>query len=221
MFEKIRRQRRAIVFFAATYVLFGSAFFYLLFLTPGLDFVQEKADSGITVFLFNNSSHIIHDIRVETGTGEQVLLVESLNPKERALLPMEGRTGAVKLVAKAPFHATATKVFSFVEGNGGEEVKMGYKVTTPSLVFVDFNFVAEIEVCNQGDTLPKVSIVEIHGKTLFKEERRTETVSLEAGECKKIGFTLTPTRAAKTKIYFNVKALSYSKQIEKEITIEE
>ncbi len=221
MFEKVLKQRRALVFFAVIYLIFGSAFFYLLFMTPGLEFIQEETEGKMRVFLFNNSSHVINSIEVETDFGEKIASVEQLAPQEKALLQLEGRSGAVKLVARAPFHAAASRVFSFVEGGETEEVKLSYKVTAPSIVFVDLNFVTRIEVCNEGGELSEVSLEERHGKTFFKEESRVETISLVGGECKEISFTLTPAKTGRTKIYFNVKALSYSREIEKEITIEE
>tara|TARA_Y100000310_G_scaffold327497_2_gene393976 strand:- start:9287 stop:9964 length:678 start_codon:yes stop_codon:yes gene_type:complete len=225
MFEKLKEQRRTIAFFAAIYLVFGIAFFYLMFMTPGLDFSQDETEEGVKIFVFNNSGHIIRGIEIETSLGEHVALVDGLAPREKQLLVLPELTGVVTLVARAPYHATATKSFSSVGGGstgiGTKDIKLDYKVTAPSLVFIDFNFVAEIELCNKGDALDEIVVAEEHGTTYFKENKLTKTIALDIGICETLPFTLTPSRAGKTKIYFNVNALSYSKQIEKEISIEE
>lgn len=220
MFEKIKKQRRVLFVFAGTYLLFGAAFVYLLFMTPGLEFTQQESGGKVQVFLLNNSIHVVRDIEVETAEGEKIISVERLMPQQKALLPLKERTGTVNLVAKAPYHATATTSLSF-SGTGETEVKLEYKITIPTTVFVDFNFTAEIEVCNKGDVVPEVKIEERHSAVYFKEDKGIATISLDAGACKKAYFTLTPAKAGDTKIYFNVKALSYSKQLETEITVKE
>ena len=222
MFEKVKEQRRVLVFFAFVYLVFGSAFFYLLFMTPGLDFVQEKTEKTVEVYLVNNSLHLIHSVEV-TKDGEPILFVERLTPKERVGVPVEDGGETINLSANAPYHAKVTRTFSIVRTGLPDDnpAELTFRVTMPSLGFVDFGFDANIEVCNQGKELDNVLVEESHEEEFFEERNKSESFALQTGECKTASFPLTPAKTGTTKIYFKVKALSYSRETEREIKIEE
>ena len=222
MFENVKAQRRTVVFFAFVYLVFGAAFFFLLFMTPGLEFSQEKTNNTIEVYLVNNSIHLIHSIEVKSD-GEPLLSVERLMPQERVVVPIEQKKETISLSASAPYHAKVTRTFSIVESDPDENgaVELNFGVTVPTLGFVDFGFDASIEVCNQGKSLDNVLVEESHGAEFFKESNKSEGFSLNEGECRTASFPLTPAKTGTTKIYFKVKALSYNREIEREIRIEE
>lgn len=213
--SRVMKKKRTLTMFAVTYIVFGAAFIYLMLMTPGLDFVQEQSQ----IYLMNNSGHVIHDIEVENSVGERIAFVETMVPQQKELLDVEGG-GTITLSASAPYHATAQRSFTFT-GEEGREVKFDYKLTVPRVVIVDINFDVEIELCNKGDELDALQIGKSHSALFFREGGSGKTIALGKAECESVVFTLTPLKVGKTKIYFNVKALSYSREIEKEITIEE
>jgi len=222
MLEKLKRRRRTIIFFAAIYVLFGSAFIYLLFMTPGLDFAQQQVSDELEVFVLNNSMHIINNINVETNTEGKVLEVARLLPGEKKLIPIAEKTGTVGISASAPFHASISRDFLFQEdGTGIGEGNVGIKTTMPSTVFTGIEFEAEIEICNAGNLEVSLSVSEGHDSELLEGTTPAQDISIAAGNCEKAVFAMKALKTGKTKIYFNINALSFSKKVEREITIEE
>lgn len=210
-----RKRRRSLIFFAIIYLFFGAAFIFLFFFTPGLKFVQEEKDGKMQVFIYNESSHIIHDITVETSNGEVIVSGKKLKPLEKKQVDLGNRLGSMDLIAKAPYHPSAK--INFV---GVNPIKLNYKVTAPSKAFVGTNFLLDIIICNDGDPVTDLSVEETHDD-FFLEENSAQKVSIAKGECKKVEFGFTPVKAGTTKIFFNVKAPSYSKELEREVTIEE
>ena len=223
MFEKIKEQRRILVFFAAIYIVFGSMLAFLLFFTPGLSFAQGQEQHNFgDIFLVNDSIHIINTITVETDSGETIAEIERLAPGEMFKLPVE-KTGAIILVARAHYHDEVSSNFTFKGQPGRQETPtLSYRILANDVALIGIEFVAKIDVCNE-DTEPweDFSIEQGHEAEFFEENASKESFSLEAEACESFSFSLTPSQAGQTKIYFNVEGPSYSKKIEREIEIQE
>jgi len=68
--------------------------------------------------------------------------------------------------------------------------------------------------------LPNIEVQENHNITAFKEGGKMQTITLNAGECKTIEYTLTPMEKGKTSIFFNIKALGFSESFEQKVEVE-
>lgn len=222
MFEKMREHRRVISFFAFVYLIFGASLFYLLLFTPGLEFSQEETEEGsLAVFIGNNSVHIINGIDIERQTGETVLEIERLLPGEKIQLDFSEESGAVSILAKAQYHNTVGADFS-VTAPGEKVPRISYQVIIPTLALVGTPFNAEIEACNDGEEIVEgLEFEQSHDAEFFEEKESVQMLSLAVGDCEKLEFLLTPIKKGTTKIYFKVKAQSYSKTFDRQIEITE
>ncbi len=222
MFEKMREHRKVIAFFAFIYLVFGASLFYLLLYTPGLEFSQEETEEGgLDVFIGNNSVHIINSIEVARQSGEKVLEIEQLLPGEKIKLDFSEESGAIIISAKAPYHETVGASFTVISPK--EKVpRISYQIIVPELVLVGTPFNAEIEACNDGEeTVEGMEFEQNHEAGFFEEEESVQMLSLAVGACENLVFSLTPLKEGTTKIYFNVKARSYSKKFSRQVEITE
>lgn len=217
------KRKPVIIFFGLIYLIFGAFMLYLLFFNTGLDIVAETSEKEIKVFLQNNSVHLIRDINVllERENGETLLIdsIKALKPREKIQVQLPSiEKEKVTIIAIAPFHARISKDISIERTKGA---KLNFEIAMQSTAFVEIQTSIALKVCNQGDTINDLKIVEVHSPDFFEEQAKTDTVAIPENECKKIDYALTPKKTGQTTIYFKFTALNVNQELERSITIME
>lgn len=216
------KKRRVIYFFSVIYAVLGIALVYLLFFNAGLGAEETDAGGVRAVYVVNTGSHLIRDITVsvrEGGGMKELAGIAELAPSAREKISgydFFGTTGEKEIVISAPFHQTFVKKI-IVSTVGAPEI--GYDVIFPTKVYAGVEFSFTLKVCNHGTKSLNFEVREGHDALVFGSAGSGKTVSVEAGGCKELPYSLTPAKAGPTTIYFNIKAGSITKQIAREIEV--
>jgi uncharacterized membrane protein len=212
-------KKKIISFFIVMYIVFGAMLFYLIQMTPGLEFSQEQTGETAKVFVKNNSVHLIYNISVYGDDKKEVISVEKLAPQEKKEIPLGEGIEKIKLFASAPYHATVSQEFSIHTQKG---INVAYKTSYPGVVFTGYSFTLKLNLCNNDkENINNISIEESHDSEFIKEENSAKEVSLEAGECMDVSYDFTPLKVGKTTANFNISAADYNEKFSREINIEE
>ncbi|MFH1224420.1 MAG: hypothetical protein V1676_01320 [Candidatus Diapherotrites archaeon] len=216
------KKRRVIYFFAVIYAVLIVALLYLLFFNAGLG-AEETGEGGArAVYVVNTGSHLIRDITVsvrEGGEPKELAGIAELAPGARTEIggyDFFGTAGEKEIIIEAPFHQTFVKKI-VVSTVGAPEI--GYDVIFPTKVYAGVEFSFSLKLCNHGTKTLDFVVQERHDASVFGSEGEGKTTSVPAGGCKELQYSLTSAKAGPTTIYFNIKAGSISKEIEREIEV--
>ncbi len=213
------QRKKAVTYFAGVFILYIAILVFLVFFTPGIEISEQQTPEGIEIFVANSSMHLIRELKVYTADGKELLTVEELKPREKVKVPLTGLSDLVVINASAPFHATISLSLSL---RGTKGLKLVFETSYPSIALAGTKFTVFLDICNKGDIgVPEITIEEAHARDFFSEQKKTEKISLDRGQCRKIGFPLTPLKKGETEIYFNIKALGVSEEFKRTIKIEE
>ena len=225
MFAGISRKRRILyiyLFFATT---FGLITLYLLFFNVGLALKNPVSKEGtFSIDLTNTSTHKITDIKVyyiKDQNRHLIFNIDELMPNEAVTIPLKreySENGKIRLIAEAPYHKTVVKELSLGQIRPSN---VQLEISAPRAFFVNLTSEISLNACNISDELADVIIVLEAPKALISAEKEMAKFKLLPKECKKVSFTVKPSAAGDTTIYFNLVANNIAEKYPLHIVIYE
>jgi hypothetical protein len=214
-----KRQKQMRYYFLGIVGLYIGVLIILLFFMPGLSLVGREVNDEIQLYVVNDSVHAIREIDVSTNQGHVLLQIPLMLPQEEIEIPLRGLKGYVIVQAHAPFHSTTFRAISL---SGTQGVNVSYETAISPTTQIGFASPVHVSVCNTGRIdLEQVLVEELHEDEFFAETNTKKQFSLDIGECEAVQFTLTPEKAGRTEIYFNINALDLSESFVRVIDISE
>ncbi|MCR4368995.1 MAG: hypothetical protein NUV67_03760, partial [archaeon] len=186
----------------------------------GIEETLNEQGNEKQVFVVNETERIINSVSVQyrdlEGNVHDLNEFGSLYPKEkRRVFFDEVNSNSVDLIVSSPFHATVEqKIVLRREGD------VAIKFSFPENVMFGKSFAFSMELCNNEEAETKFKVEETHEKDYFSEPNKTDTVTVQAGACKQIAYSLIPVQKGDTTIYFNVNSSNTNKQLEQPVTVE-
>lgn len=198
-------------------ILLGTLLF-ALFALPGLrvDVKPSQTFNKLDIVVSNQSKHTIRLVSVwqETESATKKLAeIAALQAGEQHAVQIDAQSAKVLVKAVAPFHQSAEQSI-FVEPR------------KPLVVSLDANdsvlqlqaWKVILHICNQTQE-SRVTVEETHTPKYFGLRFEQKELEIAANECKNAVFTFQPLFSGLTEVFFNVKTLSFSETVSKEVTI--
>lgn len=207
--------------FIFIYVVLSLVLAYLLFFNSGLE-IKDKIGpfSGKKeVLLVNNTDRVINNVqvryKVEGSNEQEYKTFPQLKPREKVKLELGSfSTEKVLVVASAPFHQSTGKVVDF-NPNVGKPVTID--IGDAAELGKQFGFT--VTVCNYDRGEAVGVMEEIHDPVFFFSSNSRDKITLKAGECQKLEYSLLPSKKGETTIYFNVNFANSSEQLQKSVSV--
>ncbi|MFH1696785.1 MAG: hypothetical protein ABH854_02655, partial [Candidatus Diapherotrites archaeon] len=125
--------------------------------------------------------------------------------------------GEKEIIVSAPYHQPFVKriVVSAVSAP-----EIDYEVMVPAVIYANAEFSASLKVCNRSRSALGLGISGDFDAEVFGSAAGAgKNVTIAADACENIGYSLRAGKAGKTTIYFNIKGVNITKQIERELEV--
>ncbi|HZX33829.1 MAG TPA: hypothetical protein VFF09_00450 [archaeon] len=218
--EKAARVRFA---FLIVYFIFGVIIIYLFMFNSGLAITEDfdAENSSKIVYVENTTDRAINNVSLKymeaPGTAEKDLnFFPRLLPHERKRVFFDDVSSqSIVLVLESPFHSTIEKTV-VLQAQSDVAVKLNF----PDGIGFGKSFSFAVEACNNKKEEAQVKIEETHEKGFFSEPNRTDVVTIAAGECRAVSYSLLPVQKGETTINFNVNIANTIKQFGQRVSVE-